>query len=526
MKRVLLFLGAVLLVAALTLPDDYGRLGWTVFVRLPVEALVLALAVWLPGRFRSWVAGILGGLIGLLAVLKIVDIGFSAVLARPFDLVLDWGLLGDATGVVEDSVGQAGAVGAVIGLILLIGLIVGLTTLAAIRLTRLAAGHRTVTLRAVAVLAVVWVAAAIVGLPLAAGTDANLVRDQAVAIHSGLLDKRAYDAEAAVDPFRDTPDLLSGLRGKDVVVVFVESYGKSAVTDPSMSGPIDAVLDDGTAALTKAGFGTRSAYLTSSTVGGGSWLAHSTLLSGLEIDNQQRYRTLTSGDRLTLPSAFRRSGWDTVSVEPAIDRTWPEGRFFGYSTTYDSRNLGYRGPRLSYATMPDQYTFATFQRLARGPGHRPLFAEITLVSSHSPWTPLPRMVPWSAVGDGSIYHQEQVGGPASGILGNPSALKTGYRDSIVYSLSALISYVQNYGDPDLVLLFLGDHQPAPVITGPDAGRDVPVTLVTKDPGVLARTGPWGWTPGLRPGPDSPTWPMRDLRNTFLATFTATQGRHS
>ena len=30
-------------------------------------------------------------------------------------------------------------------------------------------------------------------------------------------------------------------------------------------------------------------------------------------------------------------------------------------------------------------------------------AEIDLVSSHHPWTPLPRMVPWSDVGDGSVF---------------------------------------------------------------------------------------------------------------------------
>ena len=85
-------------------------------------------------------------------------------------------------------------------------------------------------------------------------------------------------------------------------------------------------------------------------MGGGSWLAHATLLSGLWIDNQQRYRTLVSSDRLTLTSAFQRAGWRTVGVEPAITGAWPEGEFYGYDRVYDSRNLGYRGPRFSYAT--------------------------------------------------------------------------------------------------------------------------------------------------------------------------------
>ena len=57
-----------------------------------------------------------------------------------------------------------------------------------------------------------------------------------------------------------------------------------------------------------AGFSARSGWLTSPTFGGGSWFAHSTLLSGLWVDNQQRYRSLTGSDRFTLTGAFHRAG--------------------------------------------------------------------------------------------------------------------------------------------------------------------------------------------------------------------------
>ena len=102
-----------------------------------------------------------------------------------------------------------------------------------------------------------------------------------------------------------------------------------------------------------------------------SWLAHSTLQSGLYINNQQRYRSLVSSNRLTLTSAFRKAGWKTVSVEPAINAAWPEGKFFGYETDYDEHNLGYRGTRFSYATMPDQYLYSTVPEAAScSPGTR------------------------------------------------------------------------------------------------------------------------------------------------------------
>ena len=175
-----------------------------------------------------------------------------------------------------------------------------------------------------------------------------------------------FAEEAAVDAFRDTPgeDLLTGLRGKDVVIAFVESYGRVAVEDSAISPAVDAVLDAGTSRLRAAGFSSRSAFLTSPTFGGISWLAHSTLQSGLWVDNQQRYDDLLDSDRLTLSGAFKRAGWRTVEDVPSNTKDWPEGKsFYHYDKIYDARNVGYRGPKFSYATMPDQYTLSAFQRL-------------------------------------------------------------------------------------------------------------------------------------------------------------------
>jgi hypothetical protein len=530
-RVVLTALAAVVVAGALVAPDDYSHLRHGAFVGVPLEALVaVALLVVLPRRPRHIVAVLLGVLLGLLSILKVVDIGFTAVLARPFDLVLDWILLADATGVVEDSIGRLGAVLAVVGAGLLVIAILVVTTLAVLRLTRLVARHDRVALRTVAVLTVAWIACAAAGVqlvggaPVASRTDASLVYDSGQQIRAGLRDKEQFRQEAAVDPFGATPgsELLPGLRGKDVLLTFVESYGRYAIEDPTFSPAVRSLLDAGSSQLQAAGFGARSGFLSSSTIGGGSWLAHASLLSGLYISNQQRYRTLVSSDRLTLTGAFKKAGWRTVSVEPAVDGPWPEGAFFGYEKDYDLRNLGYQGPRFSYATMPDQYTYSAFQRAERQPGHAPLFGEITTVSSHNPWTPIPKLVDWDKIGDGSIFDDpaNREGGPPSLAVGNPTKLRTDYINSIRYSLTALISYLQRYGDKNLVMVFLGDHQPSPVVTG-RAGRDVPITIVAKDPSVLAKVSSWNWTPGLRPDPRAPVWRMDTFRNRFLIAYGST-----
>ena len=50
----------------------------------------------------------------------------------------------------------------------------------------------------------------------------------------------------------------------------------------------------------------------------------------------------------------------------------------------------------------DQYTLSTFRPSERAkPGHAPVSAQTVLVSSHAPWTPIPQLIGWNAVGDGS-----------------------------------------------------------------------------------------------------------------------------
>jgi hypothetical protein len=510
----------------LTAPNQLGQLTWTAFLRIPVEGLVgVGLLLVLPPRARRIVAAVIGALLGLLTILKVLDMGFFEAFARPFDPVLDWTLLTDGVNYLTRSLGQFGGIAAVVAVVVLAAGVLTLMALSVVRLARLVAGHNTATIRAVAVLAVAWIGLAAFGvqvspgLPAASDSAAVLTYERALQVGAGLRDRQEFATQAAADPYRDTPgaNLLTALRGKDVMMVWVESYGRSAVEDPGLAPEVDAVLDAGTSQLRAAGYGSRSAFLTSSTVGGGSWWAHSTLESGLWVNNQQRYRTLIAGDRLTLSGAFRRAGWQTVSVQPGTTGDWPEAAYFGFDRVYDDQNLGYGGARFNFASMPDQYTLSTFQRLERAkPSRSPLMAEVVLLSSHSPWRPLPSLIDWNDVNNGPAFEAM----PHEGIKPNvdPALIRVDYRQSIVYSLSTLISYVKTYGDDNLVLVFAGDHQPAPVVTGQGASHDVPITIVAHDPAVLDHISGWGWQDGLNPSPQAPVWGMDAFRDRFLTAF--------
>ncbi len=528
--RVLTAFAGLLVLIALVVPDQIDQLRPAAFVRIPIEALViLALVLVLPEKPRRIVAITFGVVLGLLTVVKFFNMGFFAVFGRSFDPLVDWKFLPPFFEFLHRSYGRVLAILVlVLACVLVIGLLVALP-LAALRLTRVARQHRRVAARSAGVLAAVWVACAalglqiVTGLPVASGSAARLAYDQLRQVRADIQDHDVFGAQIAADAYRETPaaDLLTGLRGKDVLLVFVESYGRVALEDPRVAPEVTAALAAGGRQLAAAGFQARSGFLTSSTAGGASWLAHSTLQSGLYVDSQQRYDQLMSTDRLTLSSAFQRAGWRTVAVEPGNDQPWSGAQYYGYNQAYDSGAMGYRGPLYSFASIPDQYTMSAFQRTERGtPGHPPVFAEIDLLSSHAPWSPVPELIDWQAVGDGSAFRDVEGAHDApESVFSRPiDQVRVDYGHSIAYSLTTLLSYVEHYGDDNLVMVFLGDHQPAPIVAGVSATRDVPISIVAHDPAVLDRIGGWGWQQGLRPDPQAPVWRMDTFRDRLLSAF--------
>jgi phosphatidylglycerophosphate synthase len=520
---VLTFLALLLVWAELVGPDHPRDLTLGAFARIPLEGIVaVALVVALPaaGRRLAWLAG---PALGLVVVLKILNIGFFATFDRPFDPGQDWKYAGIGIETLRDSFGRTQAnlaTGALV--VLVVAVLVG-TTLAVQRLTRVAAGNPRWSLSAVGGLGVAWVLCWATGAPVASTNAAGLALREVRAVRADIRDPAVFARAIRHDRFAATPGsrLLRGLRGKDVVVAFVESYGRVAVQGSSFSPQVNAVLDAGTRRLQAAGFAARSGFLTSATFGGISWLGHSTLQSGLWVNSQRRYDQLVKSKRLTLSVAFKRAGWRTVDDVPSNNRAWPQGSsFYHYDKVYDRRDVGYRGPTFSYASMPDQYVLAALQRLELANRPRPpLFAEVDLVSSHTPWTRIPRLIDWSAVGDGSIYRRLPAGTLSKEALWSDHArVRAAYGQSIEYTLNALVSFVQHYGRKNLVLVLLGDHQPATVITGQEPSHDVPISIVAHDPAVLKRIAGWGWQHGLRPDARAPVWPMSAFRDRFLTAF--------
>jgi hypothetical protein len=529
-RRLLLIVSGPIVFLVTLAPGLISSGSALALIRVPLEAVVvLAILAVLPwGVVRRIVAVLVAVLLVVAIASAALDRGFTLNVGAPFNVVTGWPELGDAYGVLQDSTGATAAAVILVLLGLAAALLGLLVALAFLTLAGVIRRHYRAALVGGSAITASWIVLGLVGAqilpgePIAAADALRTAITKTNQVTATAAEQAAFDKAGTTDAYAHLPasDLLSGLKGKDVIVAFIESYGQVAVQNTFFSTGVDGVLLKGNSELAADGYSERSAFLTSSTFGGISWLAHSTLESGLWIDSQQKYDKVTTGTRLTLADAFRKGGWQTVSDVPSDTKPWPVGSsFYHFGTQINALDVGYKGPRFSYQRIPDQYTWEYFQEHELAKPHKPLMAEIDFVSSHTPWTPLPREVPWGSVGDGSIYDPQPAEGlPPSVVWQSPRHVQELYGQSVQYSMSTLFSFLTTYNDPNLVLVVLGDHQPATEVSGAGANHDVPISIISKDPSVIKRISSWNWQPGMLPSPTAPVWRMDAFRNRFLSAY--------
>ena len=240
--------------AALVVPDAVGDLGPAAFLRLPIEGILLvALLAVIPRSPARLVAVVAGVLIAALTVAKALDAAVGGSLGRPFDPVSDIGQLGSGAGVVADSLDvPAGLV--IAGAVLLVVLFVVALVAAVLSIGGMVRGRRSRSLRVLTGLTAVWALLALTGaalapgLPIASTSESAFAAGEVSSTVASAAAVRSFGAAlAAPDPYAGRVSALASgpLRGKDVLVVFVESYGQVAVQGTSFSRAVDATLDGG-----------------------------------------------------------------------------------------------------------------------------------------------------------------------------------------------------------------------------------------------------------------------------------------
>ena len=325
---------------------------------------------------------------------------------------------------------------------------------------------------------------------------------------------KATQIAATQRRLQQMPSGLEHLRGADVLFFLVESYGSTVFRNPDYLVRMRTTFDSFDKTLGPLGYATASASLDSSTYGGGSWLAHATLASGVRITNGTEFALLRQiqPPPVTMAGFFQRTGYRTVVVQPGTTRRFPEGEVRGFAGKYYLPDLDYHGPAFGWATMPDQYVLDFIHRREVLPARSPLFIQYALVSSHAPWAIQPELVDdWSELSQGRVFDKMS---PRRYPVEWSSMFRGGeaYVDSLLYDLELIKRYVgQQVNRPSLIIV-MGDHQP-PVLAVPAESHSVPVHVLSKDRALIGRFVDAGFEPGMYPSSLPPPG-----METFLRTL--------
>ena len=537
-----LLLATLILYLVLIQPNHPEAMTWGALWVFPLElpVIIAALALAGAGLAGQVLRAILTAAITSIAVLKLADFGTFIAFNRGFNLLVDINLLSAAWVLAQ------GAFGVLLSLLAL-GTAVAAVALVAWALwwatgiwVRAAPAPKSKFVAGVLLLPALAVAAAemaeahrAVTLPESvsrmipgAAFTARVGLERVEQVRDTRADLAAFREAARNDPMEGVAPLFDRLGTRDLIIVYVESYGRSSFENPLYVPTHTETLRRIEEDLQSRGLAMRSAWATAPMVGGQSWLTHGSVASGLWLDNQGRYRALLASPRRTLFHYAQRAGLRTVAVKPAHIFPWPEGAFFGFDVIYNAADLGYEGDPFNWVTMPDQFTLHAFDRLERerpqnAPGRTPLVAQVALVSSHAPWVPIPPVIEWDAIGDGRIFNQwANSGDPPEVVWRDHDYVRDQFRLAIDYSLQTIGAWAARHADDPPLIVMLGDHEPARFVSGVD-GFDVPLHVIGP-PALVDHFAPLGWTEGMLPDPDQPSLRMDALRDLLLRSLSTGQ----
>lgn len=450
----------------------------------------------------------------LLVMQKLASLAMMATLGRAFNPVADLPLIDASLRLVAGSFGTAAAVGAAAGAVLVAVAVLVLLWWAAGVWSRpgWSARQRMVA----ALLAGLALTPALTGAVRA--ENGVYARDRYLLARRTLGDLRQLRQLASTDPFLARRPAFGAI-DRDVLVIFIESYGRASFDVAFHAERHLPSLRAAEARLAAAGLSMRSGFLVAPTRGGQSWLSHASFANGLWIDDQARFQAVLASGRQGLFHHAGRAGFATAAVMPAITRPWPEAAAMGFQRVLAAGDLGYRGKPFNWVTMPDQFTLLATDRLLRdGPADRPrLFAQIALISSHAPWVPVPRLLDWDAITDGTEFDaMAEAGDPPRVVWQDRERVRRQYRDAVDYALETVADYALRHAADPPLLMVLGDHQAAASIAL-DEGRDVAMHVIGPE-ALVRRAEGWGFGPGLIPPQGSAAIPMDRLRDLILGGF--------
>ncbi len=288
----------------------------------------------------------------------------------------------------------------------------------------------------------------------------------------------------------------------DIYVIFIESYGSVLYKRTHFRPPYTALLSELDETLHNAGWQTTTAMSESPTWGGGSWLAYTSLLFGLRIDNHPQYLSLRNKYQVdsypSLGNTLQQQGyhyvWLSALDENLADIAWARyTRLLGVDELIRNEDMQYIGPRYGWGPAPpDQWVLNWATEAIEARTDDPLLLFTITQNSHYPWTPHPTLA-----GDWRTLNQPA---PEAEFVDpdtiSPEAMRRNYMNAVDYQLRMLTQFILDNGDENSLFVLVGDHQP-PAVSRRADGWSTPLHIISKDAALIDSFAGYGFVPGLQ-----------------------------
>jgi hypothetical protein len=309
----------------------------------------------------------------------------------------------------------------------------------------------------------------------------------------------SYDDSAILKAYDYTGKTLA--HKPNIYLIFIESYGSVLYKRKDWAKSYPALLEEIETELDAAGWSMASALSDAPVWGGGSWMAYTSGIFGLRIENDAQYLSLLETYRYRdyphLGNYFRSQGYRYVWLTP-ISSKLPEEKSLHYQQFYDIDrwfrfdDLNYLGPMVSWGPAPlDQYAINFTRESVLAESDQPVLFYTLTQNSHYPWYVMPPVVDdWRTLNDPSLPQPD-----APPELINHEVRRANYFNSIRYQLEMLSDFIRKEEAEDSIFVLIGDHQP-PQVSRREDGWDVPIHIVSRDPELIASFMDYGFEPGL------------------------------
>lgn len=292
----------------------------------------------------------------------------------------------------------------------------------------------------------------------------------------------------------------------NIYLLCIESYGRAVSDRDDLRDAYFETIDRLQVQLDTTKWHSASSFSTSTTSGGLSWLAFSSILSGTAIRNQIQYNDLID-NHYSYPNMTRymkSQGYQTFRIKTFKKTNKSTNisykrldRWFAFDYWIKHHDFPYKGYKFDFlGGIPDQYSLGYFDEDLHTNKDQPLFLFVMTTNSHGPWLPPPPVVDdWRTLDTLKVKW---------GYKWKPykDNLVQRYGKSINYQISFAVKFIAEHSDDNSLFIIIGDHQPATVVKYKQDDYDTPIHVVSKDSALVQSFKEYGFTDGLRLSPEN------------------------